>query len=83
MPFNTCYNPKKYCVYDNGKPASTVGFPQIGLCKGWDTHRFATWPIAVAYAAMWTGQLIQPEDLLKPYDYSGYGDMLEIRIEDA
>jgi hypothetical protein len=32
---------------------------------------------------MWTGQLIQPEDLLKPYDYSGYGDMLEIRIEDA
>lgn len=83
MPFNLCYNPKMFCVYDNGKPASVKGFPVIKSVKGWETHRFDTWPKAVAYASQWIGRIIQPEDLIKSYDYSGYGDIIEVRIENA
>lgn len=83
MPFNLCYSPKKFCVYDNGKPASAKGFPQIKEVEGWNNHKFDTFPIAAAYATMWVGHIIQPEDLLKPYDYSGYGDIIEIREENA
>lgn len=83
MPFNTYPCPKRFCVYDNGKPASVKGFPSIKGFTGWDTHRFDTWPKAVAYAAQWVGRIIQPEDLLTPYDYSGYGDIIEVRIENA
>ncbi len=83
MPFNLCYSPKRYCVYDNGKPASAKFFPQLGEIEGWDNHKFDSWPKAVAYASMWVGQIIQPEDLLKPYDYSGYGDIIEVREENA
>lgn len=72
----------KFCVFDNNKPASTVEFPQIRKCEGWDNHEFDSFPKAVAYAFSWLGTIAttEPEDFLNGgFDYSGHGDIIEIR----
>lgn len=70
-----------FAVYDNCKPASVMGFPQLNG-KGWDNHTFATLKEAQEYVSEWLGDYDTtggnlPADM--PYDYNGYGDTIEIR----
>ena len=73
-----------YGVFDNGKPASKVGFPEL-KGKGWENHLFQSLSQAQNYAREWMGEYA-PVDAIyslpvgRIYDYSGYGDMIEIRI---
>jgi hypothetical protein len=68
-------------VYDNGKPASVVGFPVLRGC-GWDNHQFQTFEEAEKYAQNWLGQYSgMTLEVNKPVDYDGYGTMIEIREE--
>ncbi len=68
-------------VFDNNKPASVEGFPQLTKGNGWDTHLFPTFAEAVQYAKDWLGQWDTLPDGWdgKPYNYSGYGDKIEVR----
>jgi hypothetical protein len=72
----------KYEVYDSGKPASIIGFPGL-KGKGWETNSFNNYKRALRYAINWLGAYSGYGDIkLKlnvPYDYSGYGDFIEIR----
>lgn len=68
-------------VYDNGKPASTAGQKVLTPGNGWDNHSFHTFEKAVEYAKLYLGEydcLPANWDGLS-YDYSGYGDTIEIR----
>jgi hypothetical protein len=70
----------KYGVFENGKPCSEEGFPELeGL--GWDNHIFDTFKEAYDYTCNWLGPYalgakFAPND---PLDYNGYGDVIEIR----
>ncbi len=72
---------KKWGVFDNGKPASMAGFLELRH-SCWATHEFDTYGQALKYAQQWLGEWwdedldIEPNE---PTDYSGYGDMIEIR----
>lgn len=70
-----------YAVYDNGKPASRTGYPQITNINDWNTHRFSSIEDAVQYAHDWLGAWSLPLKVNEPYDYSGYGDFIEIKRE--
>ena len=75
----------KYVVYDNGKPASEVGYPQIAG-NGWLTHEFQTLEYAREHIAHWLGSLRHsvPWDTAEVgdyLDYSGYGDFVWIIVE--
>lgn len=73
-----------YGVYDNGKPASEKGFPNLKGKGCWTNHTFLTFEGAQEYARAWLGQFAPSPEFLKinqPYDYSGYGDVIEIRSE--
>jgi hypothetical protein len=68
-------------VYDNGKPASGVGFPVL-KGGGWDTHQFQTFEEAEKYAQNWLGLYAGVTlEVNKPVDYDGYGTTIEIREE--
>ena len=71
-----------FTVYDNNKPANQKGFPML-RGKGWVQNSFSTLNEAVDYAREWLGEyaLIAPTEPNKPINYSGYGDMIEIREE--
>ena len=75
----------RYALFDNDKPASEEGFPELRGC-GWETHIFDTLHEAQMYANNWLGYPGHVYVLrvgLK-YDYSGYGDMLLLKeIPDA
>ena len=71
-----------FTVYDSGKSANNKGFPQLKN-KGWVQNSFSTLNEAIDYARNWLGEYaaICPTEPNKPVDYSGYGDMIEIRSE--
>ncbi len=73
----------KYGVFDNGRPASKSGFPEI-KGTGWLNHIFDTYNDARRYAINWLGADggygdFEDFKLNTPYDYSGRGDMIEIK----
>ena len=71
-----------YVVYDNDKPASVEGFPTL-TAPCWRTHKFHTWRTAHEYAKAWLGQWAPfGLEVNVPYDYDGYGDVIEIRLEE-
>ncbi len=68
-------------VFDNGKPADSNGFPYLANL-GWENSRFYTLEDARDYAHKWLGMGIYGMFEIGvnfPYDYSGYGDTIEIR----
>ena len=66
-----------FAVYDNGKPAK---FPECKVDKSWSNNEFETFDAAVEYANKWLGPYGGELLVLgKPNDYSGYGDVIEIR----
>ena len=70
-----------YGVFDNNKPANSTAFPQL-KGKGWKSHLFGTFKDAEEYAKEWLGDYYPGKDVLVlglPYNYSGYGDLIEIR----
>lgn len=70
----------RFQVFDNGKPASIVGFPFL-KDSDWSTHIFATFEEAQAYARSWLGDADQAHVPLEPnfgIDYSGCGDIITI-----
>lgn len=70
-----------YGVFDNDKPASSVGFPHL-KGKGWENHIFGTMKEAEAYAKEWLGDYYSRTIIFYPnvpYEYSSHGDMIEIR----
>lgn len=72
-----------FCVYDNSKPASGEGFPYLKRVE-WACHSYKSFPEALTYTKEWLGHLsiVLPDDWQgQPLDYSGYGDMIEIRQE--
>lgn len=71
-----------YVVYDNKKPAVMLKDPK----SIWKNNKFATLAEAIMYANDWLGQCgpfkpTNDRDYAWIMDYSGYGDILEIRIE--
>jgi len=75
----------RYALFDNDKPASREGFPDL-KSECWKTHIFDTEHEAQMYANNWLGYP-GPHYTLRvglKYDYSGYGDMLLLKeIPDA
>lgn len=70
-----------YQVLDGDRAADENGFPHL-VGKGWADSIFKTLYDAQIYAAKWLN--VPPENMKTvrpdaPFDYSGYGDMLEIR----
>jgi mannose-6-phosphate isomerase class I len=71
-----------FAVYCNGKSADLKGFPELRhYC--WATSKFTTLKEAQNYAEDWLGPYTPgyPLMLNAPYDYSGHGDIIEIREE--
>lgn len=69
----------KFCVYDNGKPATIKDNPW------WDQYQFDTFDEAYKYAISWLGDYAPYNHQLnvnEPYSYSGYGDYLVIKEEE-
>jgi len=68
-----------YQVFDNNRPADNKSFPKLG--NAWKKSKFKSFIAAHNYAQKWMGALGSPSSLKlnTPYDYSGYGDMIEIR----
>ena len=68
-----------FIVLDNGKPAQTR-FHKVD--RSWNNCLFTTFEDAERYAISWLG-VYNPSfgtlELNVPYDYSGYGDMIEIK----
>lgn len=74
-----------YIILDCGLPANEHGYPRVkGL--GWTSTSFSTWRKAVEYARQWLGEwnslpnnLENKEKRYFKYNYSGYGDCIEIK----
>lgn len=68
-----------YQVLENGKPADSKSYPKLANL-GWDNSTFESFEAALAYALKWLG-CYAPKTLEVgiPYDYSGYGDTIEIK----
>jgi hypothetical protein len=69
-----------FVVYDNNKPAR---YPEHNVHYSWQCNTYDTFEQALSYARKWLwpygeGVVLK---LNKPWDYSGYGDMIEIREE--
>lgn len=71
----------RYAVFDNKKPASSYAFPEL-KSSGWSTHIFDTFDEANDYLNRWLGLyengIINLEPNI-PFDYNGYGDIVEIK----
>jgi len=66
-------------VFCNNKPADTKGFPNLTK-ECWANSTFSTFEEAHDYAVSWLGHFeVGDMELGKVYDYSGYGDTIEIR----
>lgn len=65
-------------VFDNDRPAII----HIDSKNGWNNNFFRDFTQALKYAKSWLGvQDTLPENYQgEPYDYSGFGDMIEIRF---
>jgi hypothetical protein len=77
----------RYQVFDNGKPADSSGHK---VHPSWNNSIFPTYHDAVRYVVKWLGwDWCSSEDDINSlamcirkdihYDYSGYGDVIEIR----
>lgn len=69
-----------FVVYDNNKKAKC---PEHNVNSSWNECSYDTFKEALDYARHWLGVygegvVLKPN---KPWDYSGYGDMIEIREE--
>lgn len=75
---------KKFQVLDNGRAADCTGFPT--LHPSWESSIFDSLEEAQQYAAKWVSYPYPvPESSFgylpnQPYDYSGYGDMIMIKV---
>ena len=70
-----------YQVFDNGKPADCL---HCKVHESWNKSAYDTFEEALEYANKWLG--MYGGVVLKlntPWDYSGYGDMIEIREVDT
>lgn len=71
----------KYGVFENNKPCK---YPEHKVDPSWNNYLFDTFREAQEYAIHWMGNWAPlDKDVLElntPYDISGYGDMLEIRV---
>jgi hypothetical protein len=69
-------------VFENNIPCE---YPNHNVRKTWNNSKFKTFEEALKYADDWLGilsPLASLKDMIKlnvPYDYSGYGDKIEIR----
>ena len=70
----------KYGVYENNKPCSRQGYPNLKF-ECWSNHVFPTFEEAVQYARDWLGAYgdYAKLELDIPFNYNGYGDMIEIK----
>lgn len=73
-------------VLENGKPANHQSFPKVH--PSWNKAEWETFEQAKIYAWKWLGDCAGGSNdgtdgvelkLNTPYDYSGYGDIIEIR----
>lgn len=62
-------------VIDNNKPADCNNHK---VDKSWNKSKFETLDEAFQYADNWLG--IYGPMINNPFDYSGYGDIIEIRF---
>jgi len=69
-----------YQVFDNEKPADCFNYDSK-YGSYWSISIYRTFEEACDYANRWLGKLSEGVvfTLNKPYDYSGYGDIIEIR----
>lgn len=67
-------------LFDNGKLANNQGFPEL-RGKGWSFEGHNDLDTCRGYAAAWLNdsKLGWKLEVGKPVDYSGFGDMIEIR----
>lgn len=67
-------------VFDSGKPADKSGYPSV-IGEDWNTSSYTFFQEAYEYACHWlghhAGKVPQKPDIA--IDYSGYGDLIEIR----
>jgi hypothetical protein len=66
-------------VYDGNKPADCANHK---VHESWDKSLYCTFEEALGYADKWLGIYSPGIEVLKtniPYDYSGYGDIVDIR----
>lgn len=76
-----------YAVYDNGKLAVSANFPEAKDLKAWNKAVFDSFDEAISYAMKWLevpetwGIFHFPDGKPGIFDYSGYGDFIEIREE--
>jgi len=72
----------KYQVFDCGRLAQ---YPDCKVDSSWDCATFGSFEEAQEYARKWLGifRKYVPNRPNYPKDYSGYGDMIEIRSVDA
>ena len=67
----------RYGVFDNNRPAR---YPEIKIHSSWKKNEYDTFADAHAYANKWLGEYGGVVLLANtPWDYSGYGDVIEIR----
>lgn len=78
-----------YTVYDNGKPADNISYPMLSDLEHCSKSSFDTFEEAEIYAKVWYKE--EQEYLFDTpthpssfeigviYDYSGRGDVIEIR----
>ena len=69
-----------YQVFYNGKPADCFNYDSK-YGSYWSISIYRTFEEACDYANLWLGKLSEGAvfALNKPYDYSGYGVIIEIR----
>ena len=74
---------KKYCVMENGLPAK---YPGCNESMAWQNNEFDTIEEALRYFSYWLGKwrfaLPLEIECNKDYDYTGYGDIIRINIEE-
>lgn len=73
-----------YTVYDKDKPANDTSYELGG--EGWQNATFETFEEAVRYVSDWLGNWAPSLSFLRmvlaneaEYDYSGYGDTIQIK----
>ncbi len=71
----------KFQVLENNKPCDSASFQQLRGC-GWDNSFFNSFADAVEYSRQWLGDYDNLPDEWNGscWDYSGYGDVIEIRV---
>lgn len=68
-------------AFEDNKPADWSGLPSLKGIPCWKNSVFETFEEAHAYALSWLGAYGEGVGLRlnEPWDYNGYGSMIEIR----